>query len=159
MGLDMLQGDGVGPRAKSVVRSHHERWDGTGYPAGIAGYDISQFARIAAVADVFDAVTSERAYAPAAPQHVGVKVIRDGAGTQFDPEVVAAFSEVIAPYPPGSEITLADGSEGVVVSVPSARLDLPVVRVYRDASGAEIHPVGVHLQARPELAPGGVLAL
>jgi HD-GYP domain-containing protein (c-di-GMP phosphodiesterase class II) len=157
MGLDMLQGDGVGPRAKSVVRSHHERWDGNGYPAGIAGSDISQFARIAAVADVFDAVTSERAYAPAAPQHVGVQTIRDGAGTQFDPEVVAAFCEVIAPYPPGSEITLSDGSQAVVVSVPAGRLELPLVRVFRDGTGEEIHPVEIDLQGRPELAPAAVL--
>ena len=73
------------PAAKSVVRSHHERWDGSGYPSALIGEEISLFARIAAVADVFDAVTSERYHAPAVPPAEGVEIIRAGAGTAFDP--------------------------------------------------------------------------
>jgi HD-GYP domain-containing protein (c-di-GMP phosphodiesterase class II) len=152
-GLEMLRGDGIGPRAKDVVRSHHERWDGGGYPRGIAGPDISQFARIAAVANVFDAVTSERPGAAAAPQHGGVEAIRAGAGSEFDPEVVAAFCEVVAPYPAGSDIELSDGRRGIVVSVSLERIDLPRVRVYADAAGRELKPVEVDLTSWPELAP------
>ena len=64
LGLEFLRDDTISPRAKSVVRSHHERWDGSGYPSGLVGEEISLFSRIAAVADVFGAVTSERFYAP-----------------------------------------------------------------------------------------------
>ncbi len=61
-------------------------------------------ARIAAVADVYDAVTSERVYSPATPPHVGVKIILDGAGIGFDPAIVQVFSQLVAPFPPGVEV-------------------------------------------------------
>lgn len=95
LGLEFLRDDAIGWRAKSVVAAHHERWDGSGYPSGLAGHDISLFARIAAVADVFDAVTSERWHAPASPQSVGVETVRAGAGLDFDPHVVDAFLEAV----------------------------------------------------------------
>jgi HD-GYP domain-containing protein (c-di-GMP phosphodiesterase class II) len=96
LGLAFLRDDSVSAAAKSVVRSHHERWDGSGYPGGLIGEEISQFARIAAVADVFDAVTSERWHAPAVPAQEGAGIILAGAGTAFDPQVVDAFVETIA---------------------------------------------------------------
>jgi HD-GYP domain-containing protein (c-di-GMP phosphodiesterase class II) len=136
LGLEFLRDDEIGLRAKSIVRSHHERWDGSGYPSGIVAEEISQFARIAAVADVFDAVTSERYHRAASPQAAGVEAIRDGAGTAFDPEVAEVFLEVVAPHPPGSEIELPDGRRGVVVSVPDGRPDTPLVRLLD--SGEEI---------------------
>ena len=86
------------------------------------------------MADVYDAVTSERVYKPAAPPHVGVKVIRSGAGTQFCPGVVRAFRAVVMPYPVGHEIKLPDGRMAVVSRVDVAEPDVPTVRV-RDAAG------------------------
>ncbi|MEX2194155.1 MAG: HD-GYP domain-containing protein [Thermoleophilaceae bacterium] len=153
-GVEMLPGSAIGARAKSVVRSHHERWDGAGYPDGIAGEAISQFARIASVADVFDAVTSERPYARAAVQNVGVSIIRSGSGAAFDPEVVEIFLDVVPPYPPGSEITLSDGRRGVVVSAEAGRFELPLVRVHHDAGGRSVTPYEVDLVEHPELTPG-----
>jgi putative nucleotidyltransferase with HDIG domain len=78
-----------------VVRSHHERWDGTGYPDGLKGEDIPLLARILAVADVYDAMTSTRAYRSAWPHEMVVEGIRAESGTHFDPVVVDAFLEVI----------------------------------------------------------------
>ncbi len=137
-GIELLPGDAISPLAKSVVRSHHERWDGRGYPEGRAGTKISQFARIASVADVYDAITSVRPYRDAAPAHVGYEAIVEGAGTAFDPEVVAAFKKVVAPYPIGTEITLADGRRGIVAQVPPNAPDEPVVRVTHAADGGAI---------------------
>jgi HD-GYP domain-containing protein (c-di-GMP phosphodiesterase class II) len=94
LGLGFLRDDTISSQAKSVVRSHHERWDGSGYPSGLVGEEISLFPRIAAVADVFGAVTSERFYAHALPRHEGIELIRSGAGRTFDPTVVAAFLDV-----------------------------------------------------------------
>lgn len=74
-----------------VVRSHHERYDGKGYPDGLAGEEIPLVARVLAVADVYDAVTSERPYRKAWSHEKAVAYIRDAAGTQFDPQVVEAF--------------------------------------------------------------------
>ena len=95
LGLEFLRDDAIPSGAKAVVRSHHERWDGTGYPSGLAGEEISLYARIAAVADVFDAVTSERYHAPAVPKRDGVEIIRTGGGSAFDPVVVEAFVEAV----------------------------------------------------------------
>jgi HD-GYP domain-containing protein (c-di-GMP phosphodiesterase class II) len=96
LGLQFLRDDTISAQAKSVVRSHHERWNGSGYPSGLVGEEISTFARIAAVTDVFCAVTSERFHASALPRHEGVELIRDGSGSAFDPAVVEAFLDVVA---------------------------------------------------------------
>jgi two-component system cell cycle response regulator len=75
-----------------LVRASHERWDGTGYPDGARGRDIAVGARIIAVCDAFDAMTAERPYSPALPAAAALEELRRNAGTQFDPEVVAAFA-------------------------------------------------------------------
>ncbi len=82
--------------AAEIARSHHERTDGAGYPDGLAGEAIPIAARIVAVADVFDALNGERPYKQAWPEEKAVAYIRDNAGTQFDPAVVAAFLDVLA---------------------------------------------------------------
>jgi putative two-component system response regulator len=76
-----------------MAQHHHERWDGSGYPSGLAGSDIPLWGRICAVADVFDAVTSERPYKPAFPNEEALQLLRDGRGTHFDPRVVDVFFE------------------------------------------------------------------
>jgi HD-GYP domain-containing protein (c-di-GMP phosphodiesterase class II) len=117
------------PLVQACVLRHHERWDGTGYPDGKSGTEIHEMARIAAVADVFDAITSERPYAPARPAHLGVQAILAGAGTQFDPVICDTFARRVVPFPPGIELELADGRRAVVVSVPDYEPDRPVLRV------------------------------
>lgn len=81
--------------ATEIALSHHERYDGKGYPQGLAGEEIPLSARILAVADVFDALTCERPYKAAWPEQDAVDLIRKGAGTQFDPLVVGAFLTVM----------------------------------------------------------------
>jgi putative nucleotidyltransferase with HDIG domain len=77
--------------AEQIARSHHERWDGEGYPDGLAGAAIPLVARLVGVADVFDVLVHERPYKEAWTVEDAAREIRSGAGTQFDPEVVAAF--------------------------------------------------------------------
>jgi HD-GYP domain-containing protein (c-di-GMP phosphodiesterase class II) len=79
-----------------LVLFHHERYDGKGYPSGVSGESIPLGARIIAVADTFNAMTSDRPYRKALPVEVAVQEVRDNAGTQFDPDVAAAFLEVVA---------------------------------------------------------------
>jgi putative two-component system response regulator len=74
--------------AATIARSHHERWDGTGYPQGLSGEDIPLEGRIAAVADVFDALVSRRVYKPAFPLDRSLEIMREGRATHFDPTVV-----------------------------------------------------------------------
>jgi ribonuclease P protein subunit RPR2 len=94
IGAEILRGIEFLGEAKAVVRSHHERWDGGGYPDGLAAEQIPWPARVFAVADTLDALTSERPYRPAASLADARVVIRDAAGTQFDPAVVAAFCDL-----------------------------------------------------------------
>jgi CHASE2 domain-containing sensor protein len=80
--------------AEVVARTHHERWDGTGYPAGLAGEDIPLVGRICTIADVYDALTSARPYKDAWPVTDALAEIRLQSGRQFDPEMVDAFLEL-----------------------------------------------------------------
>ena len=136
IGCDML-GDDASFLVRAVVRHHHERWDGKGYPDGLAGERIHQFARISSVADVYDAVTSERVYKAAAPPHVGVEIIEQGAGTAFDAEVVGVFSKVVMPFPPGYQVVLKDGRTAVVVDVDVTQPYRPHVRIRNDDGSVE----------------------
>ncbi|MBQ8092584.1 MAG: HD domain-containing protein [Clostridia bacterium] len=77
--------------AHNLTEYHHERWDGKGYPCGLAGEAIPLSARIMAVADVFDALVSRRSYKAGFPFEKAISIIQEGAGTQFDPEVVDVF--------------------------------------------------------------------
>jgi len=79
------------PKVLAVVRSHHERWDGGGYPDGLAGNRIPLFARMIAIADTFDAMTSARSYRPAVLPDQAFEVLRAESGRQFDPTLIAAF--------------------------------------------------------------------
>jgi HD-GYP domain-containing protein (c-di-GMP phosphodiesterase class II) len=135
----------------AVVRYHHERWDGTGYSAGKAGDDIPLFARIAAVADVYDAITSTRPYCTAMPADAAYREILQGAGGQFDPKVVEMFTHVVAPYPEGETVALSNGFKGIVSRLPKGHLDRPVVRLVETHDGRRIPDTELELLAHPEL--------
>lgn len=92
-GYDILQGSKskVLQEGAEIARGHHEKYDGSGYPAGLAGDHIPVFSRIVAVADVFDALTSERPYKKAWSLERASEHILASAGTHFDPQCVAAF--------------------------------------------------------------------
>ena len=84
--------------ASDIAYCHHERWDGRGYPRGIAGEEIPLSARLMSVADVYDALRSKRVYKPAMPHETAVRIIADGRATQFDPDVVDAFMAIEAQF-------------------------------------------------------------
>jgi HD-GYP domain-containing protein (c-di-GMP phosphodiesterase class II) len=93
-GVRMLSGVPFLDRALDVVRYHHERWDGGGYPAGLRGKEIPLWARIFSVVDALDAMTAERPYRPARSYQAALAEIRRHSGTQFDPAVVAALERL-----------------------------------------------------------------
>ena len=78
-----------------IIKSHHERIDGNGYPFGLKGEDITLPAKIVAVCDVYDALISERPYKEPMPKNKAISIIEESAGTHFDPEVVKVFLQVI----------------------------------------------------------------
>ncbi|GIH80582.1 HD-GYP domain-containing protein [Planobispora longispora] len=94
-GLEIVRGIDFLDEAFAGIMHHHERVDGKGYPMGLAGDEIPEFARIIAVADAFDAMTSDRSYRNARPIEVATAELRKGAGTQFDPVMVSAFVKAL----------------------------------------------------------------
>jgi putative nucleotidyltransferase with HDIG domain len=120
-----------------IVRHHHERWDGAGYPRGLQGTAIPLGARIIAVADAYSAMTADRIYRPALPVERAWAELRQNSGTEFDPDVVAAFEEVVdeegclRPLPGELEAGL-DSDMHVPIATPispeewRARLSVPV---------------------------------
>jgi putative two-component system response regulator len=91
-----LQGVSHLQAALPYVRSHHEKWDGSGYPDGLQGEDIPREGRLLAVVDVFDALTSDRSYHKGMTLDDGLEAIRKGSGTHFDPAMVEVFLKIHA---------------------------------------------------------------
>ncbi|UOQ85305.1 HD-GYP domain-containing protein [Gracilibacillus salinarum] len=123
---------------------HHERLDGSGYPRGITEAVIHPFARMIGVADVFDAVTSNRVYREAMLPHEGLEILYSGAGTLFDKSLVETFKKTIALYPNGMTVQLSDGSEGVVARQNYQLLERPVVRILKE-NGVKVSPYDLNL--------------
>lgn len=121
----------------TVVRGHHERWNGNGYPDRLRGEAIPLPARIAAVADVFDALTTNRIYKEAESPKNAISVIVGDAGDHFDPGVVRELLLSLGLYPPGVIVELSDGSVGVVVSTFPGDLVRPTVMLLADLEGQE----------------------
>jgi cyclic di-GMP phosphodiesterase len=111
-GYHMLLGSGeeLLDLAATIARTHHERYDGAGYPCRLAGTGIPIEGRIAGVADAFDALTSDRVYRPAVPLEETLEVMRAGRGTQFDPEVLDAFLDSLG------EVVRIDGLAGTTTA-------------------------------------------
>ncbi len=94
--ISTVEGDNYLKEARNMAGYHHERWDGKGYPEGIHGEVIPLSARIMAVADVFDALTSPRVYKPAFSLEKSLAILEEGKGTQFDPKCVEVFMEALS---------------------------------------------------------------
>jgi len=87
------------PEVQRIVLHEHERWDGNGYPDGIAGNDIPLGSRLIMIADTYDAICSERPYRKALPSEAALEIIQKGAGTQFDPNLVPIFESTYKEFP------------------------------------------------------------
>ncbi|MDZ5472138.1 HD-GYP domain-containing protein [Bacillus sp. 31A1R] len=123
---------------------HHERVNGSGYPRGLTEESIHSFGKIIAVADVFDAVTSNRIYRRAMLPHDGLEILFAGVGTLFDSKVVEAFRRSVAIYPVGITVELNDGRLGVVSNQNNGLSDRPIVRVLEE-NGISVCPYELDL--------------
>lgn len=115
-----------------TVLSHHERCDGNGYPMGRVKDEIHVYAKIVAVADVFDAITADKVYRKKEDPYKAMYTIIDELDSKFDREIVKKFLKVVAYYPLGLYVSLNNGEYGVITKV---HKDRPTVRILMDASG------------------------
>lgn len=111
-----------------MVLQHHERYDGSGYPWGIAAKHTHSLAQIVAVADVYDALTTDRVYRKHKSSYEAMKIINADDGIKFNPQVVSAFNKVCVPFNIGSSIQLSNGMHGVVVRINSLNPARPVLK-------------------------------
>jgi HD-GYP domain-containing protein (c-di-GMP phosphodiesterase class II) len=117
-GYDFLKGSlDISPSSRIIALQHHEREDGKGYPEKRKGDETNELAKIVAVADVYDALTSDRPYRKALSPNDSVEYIMAGGEKQFSYEVVKAFSKSIIPYPEGTIVRLSNGEIAVVEEV------------------------------------------
>ncbi len=118
LGYDILmKSKNISEEEAFIAWQHHERFDGSGYPLGLRGMEICEPARIVALADVYDAMSTDRIYRKRyLPQEV-VEYIRDQGPNQFDPKLSKVFLENIAPFPIGSMVLLNNGQKGIVIHV------------------------------------------
>jgi HD-GYP domain-containing protein (c-di-GMP phosphodiesterase class II) len=134
-GLEMIQESGVmNQDVVDMVAHHHERYDGSGYPDGLAHDAIPTFARIAAIVDTYDAITTKRSYAPAISPSDAIKLLYKSRDEDFQAELVEAFIQAIGLYPAGTLVELSSGEVGVVVAEYRARRLRPKVMVLLDAN-------------------------
>ena len=144
----------------SMVHHHHERHDGSGYPDGLAGNAIPIFARIAAIVDCYDAVTSHRPYARAIAPSEAIKILHEGKGYLFQPELVEEFIQAIGIYPAGSLVELSSGEVAVVVAEYRTRRLRPNVMVMLDENKQPVKEVKmVDLRVQTHLEDGRPLEI
>lgn len=121
--------EGIGELTIITAAQHHERMDGSGYPMGLKGDEISIHGRMVAIADVYDAITSDRAYHKGITPSQGLKKLLEWSGDHLDPHLVRQFIRCIGLYPVGSLVLLESGRLGVVIETNEDDQRLPVVRV------------------------------
>ena len=136
-GIELLsQIEGIPECATDVVHQHHEKVDGSGYPDGKRGDEISDYAKIVAIAEVYEAITHPRPYRrEKIIPYQAVKTIVQEEKNSFAPEFVKVFLNSISPYPPGSFVLLNSGAIGRVISVNKKHPLRPKVEIFFDADG------------------------
>ncbi|MBP3855653.1 MAG: HD-GYP domain-containing protein [Ruminiclostridium sp.] len=135
--LLLRKNGGYSEEVMNAVLMHHEKFDGTGYPLGLKGEQITYLARIITVADVYDALTSNRPYRQPWSVAEAEEFMMGGANTHFDYDIITAFLNAFAPYPVGEKVQLSDGRRAIVVSTTTNVLR-PVIRITSEKGEGEV---------------------
>jgi HD-GYP domain-containing protein (c-di-GMP phosphodiesterase class II) len=159
-GAEMLRRTPEIPALAPVVAfEHHLRADGSGYPAGVVRPHINLATALCGIADVYDAMRSQRAYQQAFPTDRILAVLKRNDGTQFDQHLVRRFTQLLGIYPVGNMVRLDTGEVAVVLVTHAPDPFRPRVRVLLDASGAALHrPYDIDLWAAGDGQPRAVQA-
>jgi len=131
-------GQNVDPEITRIVLDHHERWDGSGYPRGLKGSQISPHARIIAIADTYYALVSRRPHRQSHLPHEAIEFIMAYSGELFDPELARLLTKLVPLYPTGVMVNLNTGETGIVSDAKPGFIGRPVIRICTDKHLEEI---------------------
>ncbi len=134
-----------------VALQHHERYDGSGYPRRLKGRRILEFARIASIADVYDALSNDRCYRRKLPAHEVYEHLLTQTGIHFDSNILDRFIQKIALYPQGTKVRLNDGKTGYVIKQNSMSPERPLVRLFWHHERELPRPEEINLLYSPTL--------
>ncbi|MCK8824163.1 HD-GYP domain-containing protein [Fuchsiella alkaliacetigena] len=136
LGYELIKdAEGISTYSAHVAYQHHERRNGTGYPRGLKEEEILEFAQIVAVADVYDAITTDRVYAEALPAHKAMQTLEEMMQAELNSDITQHLLSNIAVYPIGTLVRLNTGDLGLVVDVNKEDLSAPVIRIVENATG------------------------
>ena len=121
-----------------MIACHHERFNGSGYPQSLQGTQIPLYARIAAIADCYDAITSQRVYAKPIPHALAIKKMYEWRGYDFQPELIEAFIQSVGIYPTGTLVELSSGEVGIVIKENPGKRLRPQVLVILDSDKEQL---------------------
>jgi putative nucleotidyltransferase with HDIG domain len=128
-GVQYLKRNGIFSQSVLLsVLQHHERLDGSGYPSKLKETDIHLFAKIIAVADVFDAISTDRCYRKALTPHQTIQILMQDYGNKFDARILDSFLKAIIFYPTGLHVKLSTGAEGKIIEYRTDSIDQPIVQ-------------------------------
>ena len=128
----------ISPLSRVIILYHHEQVDGEGYPDGLVKEDIHEFARLVSVADVFDALTSDRCYRDRWSSKKAIDFMISKSGTKFDTEFVREFMKNIAIFPNGTTVKLNTGQKAIIAEQNKETPARPVIRIITDEEGNEL---------------------
>jgi HD-GYP domain-containing protein (c-di-GMP phosphodiesterase class II) len=156
IGLEILGRSGCfSDNVLDMVRCHHERADGSGYPKKKVGDHIPIFGRIAAIADCYDAMTTKTLYSPALAAYDSARELNDMRGREFEAELVAQFLRMIGTFPTGSVVEFSDGFVGIVLEQNRQNPLRPKVMLLKDSAGEVFEqPQVMDMQKLPDDDPG-----
>lgn len=137
LGFDLLRqvGRALGAPSKIITLQHHERWDGLGFPGGLKGSQIHEFAQIAAIVNAYDNLTHQHIDGKPIPPNEVIEFLMASGGTLFNPQLVDTFIKLLVPYPLGSYVALSNRAEGFVSGIDRGMPLRPIVHVVIEANG------------------------
>lgn len=153
LGYDLIKDMNLLPKSvKDIVRMHHEKMDGSGYPDGISGLEIPKHVRLVTVCDMYDAMTTTRSYRKRMPLHTALEILMKDSVYKIDPEVYRQMTSTICLYPKGMGVILSNGKVGIVSKYRHQNPTRPVVQIVEfDITSGQVEVEEIDLEVTKTL--------
>jgi len=131
--------------SKQIIRYHHEKLDGSGYPLGLSNKEIPDFVKIVTICDIFDALTSDRAYRKRIPIYKALEIIMGESVYKLDQDIYRKFIENVCVFPPGTEVLLSDKRRAIVSTYKKNSPSRPIVRIIDESNPKDFEEIDLSI--------------